>query len=127
MTDAVEQLMTEIAKAFYREIGNAVTANYTVQMITDYAEAQGLSYDLNGTETTFVTKAHLTPLFERLREAMYTANPDQGAWYVAKLTIDDSGKFGYDFDYDDISQFTYPPTKEEIEEDLRQFPRLGKG
>jgi len=126
MSNTVEEIMTEIAKAFYREIGKAASGTIAVKMVVDYAELQANSYDANGQQTTFVTKAHFSPLFERLREAMYKATPDHGAWYVAQLTVDANGKFGYDFDYEDTSHFRHPLTAVELERDLQHFPRTGK-
>jgi len=126
MTNTVEELMTEIAKAFYRELENAVSGIMTIKMVIGYSELQAAVYDENGNERWIAPKADFTSLFEKLREAMNKANPDHGAWYIAKLTIDAKGKYGYDFDYDDIAQFDLPPTEEELAQDLRQFPRTGK-
>ena len=125
MTNSVEELMTEIAKAFFGECGNALSANISVKMLWEYAELDAIWYDHRGSGTPFVTETSLSPLFERLREAMYNADPTNGAWFVAKLTINSQGNYGYDFDYEDLSQFDLQPTEKELAEDLKRFPRAG--
>jgi len=107
-------------------MGNAAAGVTTIKMVAGYSELQERLYDAEGNETSLETETHFAALFEKLREAMCKAAPDHGAWYIAKLTIDAKGKYGYDFDYDDITQFDLPPTEEELAQDLRQFPRTGK-
>ncbi len=126
MTNTIEELMLEIAEAFHGELEGAASGTLTVQMIVDYAELEADSFDGEGKQTTFALKQFLHPLFEKLREAMYKAAPNHGAWYTAKLTIDSNGKYSYDFDYEDTTKFSHPPTPKELAEDLKHFPRAGK-
>ncbi|MFA6059908.1 MAG: immunity protein YezG family protein [Taibaiella sp.] len=58
-----------------------------------------------------------------LREEFYKLSPNKGAWYTAYFTIDNSGKFSTQFDYDNKPEFKYTPDKEKFIDDLKTFPR----
>ena len=65
----------------------------------------------------------ITMKIKSLREQMYILSPDKGAWYSAYFTLDNTGKFQINFDYDNKPEFKYTPGKEKFIDDLKTFPR----
>ncbi len=57
----------------------------------------------------------------RLREGMYL--PGKGTWYSARYTIQRSGKYRVDYNYDDEPEFGFPPSASSYVLDLQNFPR----
>jgi hypothetical protein len=57
--------------------------------------------------------------FMELRKRMYELSPQQGAWFYCKITVEPSGKFETDFNYDDKPNFSYNPTLKKWEDDIK--------
>ncbi|WP_436487468.1 immunity protein YezG family protein [Chitinophaga sp. ARDCPP14] len=65
----------------------------------------------------------ITMKIKSLREQMYRLSPGNGAWYSAYFTVDNTGKFQTEFDYDNKPEFEYTPSNEKFIDDLKTFPR----
>jgi hypothetical protein len=61
--------------------------------------------------------------FMELRKRMYELSPQQGAWFYCKITVEPSGRFETDFNYDNKPNFSYNPTLKKWEDDIKTFPR----
>ncbi|MCL1672315.1 immunity protein YezG family protein [Elizabethkingia ursingii] len=84
------------------------------------AEGKSISFDPeeNGNDITMKIKT--------LREEMYKASPNKGAWYMAMFTVMNNGHFDSSFDYDNKPEFKYEPSKDKFLDDLNVFPRQEK-
>ncbi|MEV5571431.1 hypothetical protein AB0L06_15385 [Spirillospora sp. NPDC052269] len=58
---------------------------------------------------------------DELRRAMYRR--DKGAWFTARLSVERSGRFSAEFDYDGEPDFTPPLGPSAYRQDLDRFPR----
>jgi hypothetical protein len=124
MMEQVQESMNQIVRALHAELGDGdVLAKITVRMIDGHYEESADLYDAGQNEKSIATQTDFDVLFEKLRIAMYKTAPEKGAWYVAKLSVDEDGKFSFNFDYDDKTQFNIMPDDEEFAADLRLFPR----
>ena len=122
----IQGYMTEIASAFFREVPkDAASAKLTTRMVDDYSETDAVMVDAQGTEKSISLAESYFDMFDDLRSAMYDTAPNQGAWYMAALSVTQEGKFRYEFGYDLKDQFAHPPSEEEVAADLRRFPRTG--
>ncbi|MFC4906533.1 hypothetical protein [Actinomadura gamaensis] len=58
---------------------------------------------------------------DELRRAMYRR--DKGAWFTARLSVERSGRFSAEFDYDGEPDFTPPLGPSAYRVDFDRFPR----
>jgi hypothetical protein len=126
MLEDVQELMTEIVQALHAELqDDDVVAKMNVRMIDGHYEQSTDLYDAGQNEKSIATETEFDVLFKKLRVKMYATAPEKGGWYVANVTVDENGKFSFNFDYDDKTQFNIMPDDEEFSADLRLFPRTG--
>lgn len=58
---------------------------------------------------------------DELRRVMYRR--DKGAWFTARLSVERSGRFSVEFDYDGEPDFRPPLAASAYRQDLDRFPR----
>lgn len=124
--DKTNELIKEIIKGAAENISSpwdnfSITIqalNKMIAMKAFYQEGDKMtSFDPeeNGIDITMKIKS--------LREQMYQLSPGKGAWYSAYFTVDNTGKFQTNFDYDHKPEFKYTPADDKFIDDLKTFPR----
>ena len=103
---------------------NVCTLKKFTEMDAEYILESGEEISFNPKyQSNNDISTNLTFIFLNLRDTMYKLNPDNGAWFSCIIEVDNKGKFSTKFNYDDIPNFTYWPSKEKFIDDLKQYPR----
>ncbi|HLU02165.1 MAG TPA: immunity protein YezG family protein [Advenella sp.] len=98
-----------------------IEARATIKCIFGYMEGQVVLRMQDGSRKTSVTSLAGDMLIEKLRTAMADFNQGQ-AWYTMVVTVQEDGKFKFDFDYDHLPTFDILPDPEDWEKEFKVYP-----
>ncbi len=97
------------------------------KIVFTYAAIVGMSTStFTSTLDNNETKADFPPIatntkMRKLREDMYS--PESGTWFTATVTVDNTGKYHTQFDYDSEPDFNRPLTAGAYQLDFEEYPR----
>ncbi|HLU02166.1 MAG TPA: immunity protein YezG family protein [Advenella sp.] len=93
----------------------------TVKIIYGYMEGQIIFSRDNEEVSTSGVGGKNYLLIEKLRAAMAEVNQGR-AWYTMVVTVQEDGKFKFDFDYDHLPTFDILPDPEDWEKEFKAYP-----
>ncbi len=119
----LNELQRAIAQGIYNiELDNPwLEARYTVKMINSYSESQAIMKMEDGSIGGDTPSYETDMLIEKLRDTMADLNQGQ-AWYTMVVTVQEDGKFKFDFDYDHLPTFDILPDPEDWEKEFKSYP-----
>jgi hypothetical protein len=120
-----KELEKQIASAFVQEFpSEAASGILTVRILGRLAEQEKCFLDADEREVAGGEGFDFRPWFHEIRAAMYEYGHGhgRGAWGVATVTVERTGKSYISCDYRRENHFAQPPSPEDIAEDLRRFP-----
>ncbi|MEZ2445060.1 immunity protein YezG family protein [Chitinophaga sp. RCC_12] len=125
--EQANQLISEIIQGACDNIPSATWDSFsiTIKALNKMIEI-GAFYEEGGNMLSFDPEENgndITMKIKSLREQMYRLSPGNGAWYSTYFTVDNTGKFQTEFDYDNKPEFEYTPSNEKFIDDLKTFPR----
>ncbi|MDI2030842.1 DUF600 family protein [Saccharopolyspora sp. TS4A08] len=97
--------------AEFKYVAAAGTSSYRVNVTM----SDGTDVETNDVPLTVVRA------MSRLRRAMHDEH--QGTWFTATITVDQSGRYKTDFEYDSEPHFPVAISPKSFVEDLERFPR----
>jgi hypothetical protein len=108
------------------EIVNSITGewseiSYTFKALASTASGMAKVTREGGETTPEYCSNRCMMLGEKLRAGMYQEG--RGTWFSMTYTIQSSGKYNVDFNYDDRPGLVLPPSAREYAHDLENFPR----
>jgi hypothetical protein len=125
--ESANKLIDEIIQSTCENIPSNSWENFslTVYALNKMIQVQAL-YQEKGTTVSFDPEENgidVVMKIKSLREELYKLSPDKGAWYSAYFTVDSTGKFQTNFDYESKPDFSYTPDIKKFVDDLKTFPR----
>ncbi len=90
-------------------------------MVSVFTEFHCRYTTTGGDSVSFEVPDDLFEHFMELRDELY--EPGRGAWLAATFTMDNSGAYGVDYDYDSRPPFQPQPEDASWLEDLQAYPR----